>query len=86
MSHSKKKKKNGKSSKQKSKLTAAQRQAKRNRKENFEMVFIRGKQKWIPRPPTIDGLPVDEFIARNADPIWLHQEGLWELMTPDYDF
>jgi hypothetical protein len=30
----------------------------------------------------IEGLPVDEFIARNADPIWLHQNELWELMTP----
>jgi hypothetical protein len=28
-------------------------------------------------------MPVDEFIARNADPIWLHQNELWELMTPD---
>jgi hypothetical protein len=26
----------------------------------------------------IDGMHVDEFIRRNADPIWLHQEGLWE--------
>jgi len=34
------------------------------------------------RPQCIDGLPVDEFIARNADPIWLHENGLWELMTP----
>ena len=47
------------------------------------MVFLNGKQKWIRRPETIDGLPVDEFIARNADPIWLHQNELWELMPPD---
>ena len=26
----------------------------------------------------IDGLPVDEFIRRNADPIWLHQNEMWE--------
>jgi hypothetical protein len=25
----------------------------------------------VPRPPMIGGLPVDEFLARNADPIWL---------------
>jgi len=31
----------------------------------------------------IEGLPVDEFIARNADPLWLHENGLWELMTPN---
>jgi hypothetical protein len=69
--------------KPKRKLTAAQRRARRERKKNFMMVFINGKQKWVPRPPTIDGLPVDEFIARNADPIWLHQNEMWELMAPD---
>jgi len=41
------------------------------------------EQKRVPRPPQIDGLPVDEFIARNADPIWLHQNEMWELMTDD---
>ena len=47
------------------------------------MIAIKGKQKRVPRPPVIDDLPVDEFIARNADPIWLHENGLWELMTAD---
>ena len=46
-------------------------------------IFINGKQKRVPRPPLIEGLPVEEFIARNADPIGLHENGLWELMTPD---
>jgi hypothetical protein len=41
-------------------------------------IFINGKQKRVRRPPEIDGLPVDEFIARNADPIWLHQNGDWD--------
>ena len=68
---------------QKRKLTAAERRARRERKKNSMIIFINGKQKRVPRPPTIDGLPVDEFIARNADPIWLHQNELWELMTPD---
>ena len=67
----------------KRKLTAAERRARRERKKNFTIVFINGKQKRVPRPPMIDGLPVDEFIARNADPIWLHQNGLWELMKPE---
>jgi hypothetical protein len=31
----------------------------------------------------ISGLTVDEFIASNADPIYLHQNELWEYMTPD---
>jgi hypothetical protein len=30
------------------------------------------------RPPTIDGIDVDEFIRRNADPIWLHQNEMRE--------
>jgi len=25
-------------------------------------------------------MPVNEFIRMNADPIWLHQNGLWEYM------
>ena len=47
-------------------------------------IFIHGKMKRVRRPPTIDGIPVDEFIRRDADPIWLHQNGLWEYMDqPD---
>jgi len=67
--------------KPKRKLTAAQRKARRERKKNFMMIFINGKQKQVRRPQLIQGLPVDEFIARNADPIWLHQNELWELMS-----
>ena len=36
-----------------------------------------------PGPPMIDGLTVDEFISRNADPIFLHQEELWEYLETD---
>jgi hypothetical protein len=64
----------------KRKLTAAQRRARRERKRRYMIVFIGGKQKRVPREPTVEGLPVDEFIARNADPIWLLQNELWELM------
>ena len=46
-------------------------------------IFINGKQKRVKRQPTIDGLDVDEFIRRNADPIWLHQNEMWEYMTDD---
>jgi hypothetical protein len=46
-------------------------------------IFINGKQKRVLRPLEIDGLPVDEFIISNADPIWLHQNGMWDLMNPD---
>ncbi len=43
-------------------------------------IFINGKQKRVKRPPTVDGIPVDEFIRNNADPIWLHQNEMWEYM------
>jgi hypothetical protein len=62
------------------KLTAAQRRAKRERKKTTMIVFIDGKQKRVPRPPTIEGMPVEEFIAKNADPIWLPQNGMWDEM------
>ena len=43
-------------------------------------IFINGKQKRVKRSPTIDGMDVDEFIRRNADPIWLHRNEMWEYM------
>ena len=43
-------------------------------------VFMNGRQVRVRRPQLIEGLPVDEFIARNADPIWLHQNEMWELI------
>lgn len=45
--------------------------------------FMHGKQVRVRRPQLMEGLPVDEFIARNADPIWLHENELWELMPRD---
>jgi hypothetical protein len=67
----------------KRKRTAAENRARRGPKKKFMTIFINGRQKRIPRPPLVDGLPIEEFLARNADPIWLHENGLWELMTPD---
>jgi len=69
--------------KRKKKLTAAQRRALKQRREEFMMIFLNGKRKRVRRPPTIDGMDVDEFIKRNADPIWLHQNEMWEYMTND---
>jgi hypothetical protein len=69
----------------KRKLTAEQKRQKKLNKELYEIIFINGKQKRVRRPPTIDGLPVDEFIARNADPIWLMQNGHYELLQ-DHDY
>jgi hypothetical protein len=64
----------------KRKRTAAEKRARCERKQKYMTIFINGRQKRVPRPPLIDGLPVDEFIARNADPVWLHENGLWEFI------
>ncbi|KLU07607.1 hypothetical protein RISK_000685 [Rhodopirellula islandica] len=69
--------------KPKRKLTAAEKRAKKERQKKYQWIFINGKQVRIKRPPTIDGLPVDEFILRNADPIWLHQNEMWEYIQPE---
>ncbi len=62
----------------KRKLTAAEKAAKEKRREEYMTIFVNGKQKRVKRPPTVDGLSVEEFIRRNADPIWLHQNEMWE--------
>jgi hypothetical protein len=69
--------------KRKRKLNAAEKAEKMRRQKEFMTIFINGKQKRVRRPPTIDGVDVDDFILKNADPIWLHQNGMWEYMTDD---
>jgi hypothetical protein len=69
--------------KRKHKLSAAEKRTRKKRREEFMIIFINGKQKRVKRPPAIDGLPLDEFIRRNADPIWLHQNEMWELIGDD---
>lgn len=64
--------------KQKRKLTAPEKAAKLQRKKEYMTIFIRGKQKRVKRPTTVDGMDVDEFIRINADPIWLHHNEMWE--------
>lgn len=68
----------------KKKLTPAQKRAKKaakaERQRKFQWVFMNGKQVRVKRPPTVDGMPVEQFIDENADMIWLHQNELWELM------
>jgi len=71
--------------KPKRKRTVAEKRAKRERKRKYMTIFINGKQKRVLRPQLIEGMEVDEFIARNADPIWLHQNELWELMPETLD-
>jgi hypothetical protein len=64
--------------KQKRKLTRAERLAKAERRANYMTIFVNGRQKSVRRPQLIDGLPVDEFIANNADVMWLTQNEMWE--------
>lgn len=45
--------------------------------------MMNGKQVRIKRPPVVEGIPVDEFIQNNADPLWLHQNEMWEYIDMD---
>ena len=73
----------------KKKLTAAHKRAKKEaraeRKKKYMWVFMNGKQVRVKRPPTIEGMGVDEFIKNNADPIWLHQNEMWECIQTEED-
>ena len=73
--------------KQKRKLTAAEKRARRERRRKYQTIFINGKQKRVlrKRELTVEGITGDEFIVNNADPIWLHQNEFWELMMTDED-
>lgn len=64
--------------KQKRKLTAAERAAKKLRKLEYTFIFINGKQKRVKREPMIEGMSVDDFLRANADPVWLLQNGMYE--------
>ena len=48
-------------------------------------VFVSGKQKRVKRPELIEGIPGEEFIRRNADPVWLHQTEMWEYIDQHDD-
>jgi hypothetical protein len=69
----------------KRKLTKEQKEQKRKCKQEFMIIFVRGKQKRVKRylPLLIDGMPVDEFVAKNADPLFYHQNEEWELLLSD---
>jgi len=73
----------------KKKLTAVQKavrkKAKSERQKKYMWVFMNGKQVKVKRPPTVDGMDVVEFIQNNADPIWLHQNEMWEYIQTNED-
>ena len=51
----------------------------KNKDYRIEKCFINGKLKrW--KVPLVEGLPVDEFIRRNACDIYLSQEGHWDII------
>ena len=68
--------------KRKRKLTDAEKAEKKRRKNEYETIFRNGKQKRVKRS-TIDGIPIDEFIRRNASPIGLHENEMWDYITDD---
>ncbi len=73
----------------KKKLTPAQKRARKKakaeRQKKYMWIFMNGKQVRVKRPPTIDGMDVDEYIQQNADPAWLHQNEMWEYIQTDED-
>ena len=69
--------------KQKRKLTRAEKAAKARRNAEFKIIFVNGKQKRVRRRDEIEGIPIDDFIRANADPIWLHQNEMWEYLEPE---
>ena len=66
--------------KRKRKMTAAEKAEKQRRRREFMTIFVSGKMKRVRRPPTIDGVPVENFIRQNADPVWLQQNEMFELI------
>jgi hypothetical protein len=64
--------------KRKRKLTPEQKAAKAKRRREYMTIYLNGKQKSVKREPAVDGIPVDEFLRRNADPIFLNQNGMHE--------
>lgn len=68
----------------KPKLTIAQKKAKRiakkERQKKYMWVFMNGRQVRINRPTVIDGMDLDSFLLENADPVWLHQNEMWEYL------
>lgn len=64
--------------KQKQKLTTKEKAEKKRRRKEYMIIFVRGKQKRVKRPQLIEGISVEEFISQNGDPLWYHQNEMWE--------
>jgi hypothetical protein len=64
----------------KRKFTAAEKRARKRRRKEFMTIFVNGKAKRVRRPPMVEGLPAEEFVRRNANEIWHHENGMWEFI------
>jgi hypothetical protein len=64
----------------KKKLTAGQKAAKKKRRQEFMTLLFNGKQKRVKRPAAEDGFGADDYLRQNADPVWLHQNEMWECL------
>ena len=62
------------------KLTAAQKRGKKKPKRKGKKKPKRKGKKSI---CGFLGMDMDEFIQENADPIWLHQNEMWEYIQPE---
>ena len=49
------------------------------------LIFINGKQVRVKRPETIEEMAPEDFIRANIDPIWVHENEMWEYMEQEED-
>ena len=61
-------------------MAPAQNAAKKQRQFEYTIVFTNGEPKRIKRPATIGGTDGEKFIQINADPTWLKQNELGEVL------
>ena len=70
--------------KPKKKLTAQQRAARDKRRKEFMIIFVNGKQKRVKRVLSAkEEAKIEEFIRHNANPIWMHQNEMWEYLEQE---
>lgn len=58
------------------------RRSRKKRSKKFRIVFRNGRQVRVPLDDMVEGMPVEEFILRNAGPIFLHENELWQSLQP----
>ncbi|MGO0305157.1 hypothetical protein ACTL6P_00860 [Endozoicomonas acroporae] len=73
----------------KKKLTAEQKRIRKatraERRKKYQWIFINGKRVRIKREDTLEAFAEREAMLCSADPIWLHQNELWEYIQTDDD-